>query len=335
MTSYGICTFAVTDGSACAGISVAGKVVSIDELIDALPGSDWDALRGRSVFDFLQEWSEVKEVISGLVNAAVKKDLIAECGRASESVKMFPPIMKPQQIFCTGANYRQHVIDLTLDAGVGPEGLSDAELRTWAENMMDERAANGEPYVFMKPVSAMAGAYDSLPLPSNTTQPDWELELGVVIGKEAFRVSREDALSYVAGYTIVNDISARDLIPRTDYKMLGTDWFRSKGQRGFFIVGPEVVPSEFVEDPMDLKIKLEVSGKLMQNETTADMIFDIARQIEYISSYTPLLPGDIICTGSPAGNGTHYNRFLRDGDIMTGEIEGLGVQKVHCVADHD
>lgn len=335
MMGYGLCTFSVADGGTCAGISIAGRVASIDELITAAPVSDWDDLRGKSVFDLLQVWEDVKSPLAALAETVSQQGLMEKVGLAAESVKMLPPIMKPQQIFCTGANYRQHVIDLTLDAGVGPEGLNDAELRTWAENMMDERAANGEPYVFLKPVSAMAGPNDDLPLPLSTKQPDWELELGVVIGKETFRVSREDALSCVAGYTIVNDISARDLIPRTDYKMLGTDWFRSKGQRGFFIVGPQVVPSEFVKDPMDLKIKLEVSGKLMQNETTADMIFDIARQIEYISSYTPLLPGDIICTGSPAGNGTHYNRFLRDGDLMIGEIEGLGVQKVKCVADND
>ncbi|WP_116148540.1 fumarylacetoacetate hydrolase family protein [Paraburkholderia sp. BL27I4N3] len=241
-----------------------------------------------------------------------------------------PAIDLPRQIFCTGANYRKHVVDLTVDSKVGPEGMDEAQLRQWAENMLDERVAHGEPYAFTKPVSAVSGAFDPLVLPDTTTQPDWELELAVVIGRGGYRISREDALDHVAGYTIVNDISARDLIPRTDYKMLGTDWLRSKGQPGFLPLGPYFVPGAFVPDPHRLKMRLTVSGRVMQDETTADMLFGIERQIEYISRYTRLLPGDVICTGSPAGNGTHYNRFLREGDVMEAEIEGLGRQRQVC-----
>jgi 2-keto-4-pentenoate hydratase/2-oxohepta-3-ene-1,7-dioic acid hydratase in catechol pathway len=112
--------------------------------------------------------------------------------------------------------------------------------------------------------------------------------------------------------------------------MLGTDWLRSKGQPGFLPLGPYFVPSAFVPEPHRLKMRLTVSGRVMQNETTADMLFGIERQIEYISRYARLLPGDIICTGSPAGNGTHYNRFLREGDVMEAEIEGLGRQRQVC-----
>ena len=197
---------------------------------------------------------------------------------------------------------------------------------------MDERVAKGEPYVFTKPVSSISGAYDDLVLPATTKKPDWELELAVIIGKEGYAIAEDDAMSYVAGYTIANDISARDLIPRTDYKMLGTDWLRSKGQPGFLPLGPYLVPACFVDDPYDLSLKLSVSGKIMQDETTADMLFGIEKQISYISKYTKILPGDIICTGSPAGNGTHYDRFLMDGDLMRGEISGLGFQRQKCVA---
>ncbi|MFT0174029.1 fumarylacetoacetate hydrolase family protein [Paraburkholderia mimosarum] len=245
-------------------------------------------------------------------------------------LRTHPAIDLPRQIFCTGANYRKHVVDLTVDAKVGPEGLDEAQLRQWAEDMLDERVAHGEPYAFTKPVSAVSGAFDTLILPDTTTQPDWELELAVVIGRGGYRISRDKAFDHVAGYTIVNDISARDLIPRTDYKMLGTDWLRSKGQPGFLPLGPYFVPSAFVPEPQRLKMRLTVSGRVMQDETTADMLFGIERQIEYISRYSRLLPGDIICTGSPAGNGTHYNRFLRDGDVMEAEIEGLGRQRQLC-----
>jgi 2-keto-4-pentenoate hydratase/2-oxohepta-3-ene-1,7-dioic acid hydratase in catechol pathway len=245
--------------------------------------------------------------------------------------RVHPPVDLPRQVFCTGANYRKHVIDLTVDTGTGPEGLDREGLYRWAANMMDERARTGEPYVFTKPVAAISGAFDPIELPSNTRKPDWELELGVVIGKPGHRIRREDAFSHVAGYAIVNDISARDLIPRLDYKMLGTDWLRAKGQKGFLPFGPCLVPAHLVPNPQNLRMTLSVSGQVMQNESSSDMLFGIARQIEYISSYTPLLTGDLICTGSPAGNGTHYNRFLREGDVVVARIEGLGEQHATCI----
>jgi 2-keto-4-pentenoate hydratase/2-oxohepta-3-ene-1,7-dioic acid hydratase in catechol pathway len=201
--------------------------------------------------------------------------------------------------------------------------------------MMDKRVEFGEPYVFTKPISAISGAYDDLVLPSTTEKPDWEVELAVVIGKEGYNINVADAMDYVAGYSIVNDISARDLIPRTDYKMLGTDWLRSKGQPGFLPLGPYVVPKCFIENPYDLSMLLTVSGSVMQDETTSDMLFSIEQQIAYISKYVTLLPGDIICTGSPAGNGTHYDRYLKDGDVMWAEISGLGYQRQQCVKKSD
>jgi 2-keto-4-pentenoate hydratase/2-oxohepta-3-ene-1,7-dioic acid hydratase in catechol pathway len=114
--------------------------------------------------------------------------------------------------------------------------------------------------------------------------------------------------------------------------MLGTDWLRAKGQPGFLPVGPYLTPAEFVAEPGNFGIKLSVNGDVMQNESTADMMFGVTRQISYISRFARLPPGDLICTGCPAGNGTHYNRFLRPGDFMVGEIEGLGAQRIRCVA---
>ena len=174
------------------------------------------------------------------------------------------------------------------------------------------------------------GAFDDLVLPPTTTKPDWELELGVVIGRGGRNIHRSTAMAHVAGYAIVNDVSARDLVARTDYAMLGTDWLRGKSQPGFCPFGPLLVPAEFVTDPHDLRILLTLNGQAMQDESTADMLFDIARQIEYVSTYAELWPGDLISTGSPAGNGTHYGRFLRDGDVIEATITGLGAQRNHC-----
>ncbi|KIH83006.1 fumarylacetoacetate hydrolase family protein [Pseudomonas batumici] len=326
MKKFSLGTFSLksTPQQRFAGLFVEGKVASIGSLAEEF---GVDALKGKSVLALLENWETSLAALERVAGKPSTSSWYAE-----DQLTFHPAIDLPRQVFCTGANYRKHVVDLTVDSNVGPEGLSKEELRKWAEEMMDQRVANGEPYVFTKPVSAISGAYEDLVLPPTTTKPDWELELAVVIGKEGYNIRAEDAMDYVAGYTIVNDISARDLIPRTDYKMLGTDWMRSKGQPGFLPLGPYLVPKQFIEDPHNLSMRLTVSGQTMQDETTADMLFGIEQQIAYISKYAKLLPGDVICTGSPAGNGTHYNRFLHDGDIMVGEIAGLGVQRQKCVS---
>jgi len=327
-TPYALGTFSHHhDGAKFVGLVVENQVSNLMALCHMFGNSA--LVNVRTVLDLLDGWDTNLPELHRIACAAVRDTNVT--WYQLSTLRVHPPVDLPRQIFCTGANYRKHVIDLTVDSKVGPPGLSDTELRSWAEKMMDERAATGEPYAFIKPISTVSGAYDPLVIPDTTTQPDWELELAVVIGKRAYKVSRHEALDYVAGYCVVNDISARDLIPRTDYKMLGTDWLRSKGQPGFLPMGPYLVPKNFVSNPHNLKMRLSVSGQVMQDETTADMLFSIERQIEYISRYSCLLPGDIICTGSPAGNGTHYNRFLRKGDFIEAEIEGLGSQQQLCV----
>ncbi|CAN7780415.1 fumarylacetoacetate hydrolase family protein [Variovorax sp. LjRoot84] len=289
-------------------------------------GARWS--EGASVLDLLQDWDRNLAVLRGMAGQLSAQH---DSSVLMSSLQVHPPVDLPRQVLCTGANYRKHVVDLTLDMGVGPDGLEGAGLRRWAEDMMDERAAHGEPYVFPKLPSAITGAFDPLVLPATTQKPEWELELAVIIGRPARNVRREAALDYVAGYSIVNDVSARDLIARTDYKMLGTDWLRSKSPPSFMPFGPTLVPACFVPDPQKLQITLKLNGQKMQDESTADMLFDVARQIEYITAHAQLWPGDVIATGSPAGNGTHYNRFLREGDVLDSEIEGLGKQRNACV----
>jgi 2-keto-4-pentenoate hydratase/2-oxohepta-3-ene-1,7-dioic acid hydratase in catechol pathway len=187
--------------------------------------------------------------------------------------------------------------------------------------------------VFTGAVSALCGAYDDVVLPAGTTKNDFELELAAVIGRPAHRVSRADALSHVVGYTIVNDITTREWVWRRDLPELGTDWFRSKNSPTFLPTGPYVVPAEFVGDPMDLQITLRLGGEVMQDESTKDMIFDVAQLVSYCSQIATLLPGDLVLTGSPAGNGMHWGRLLRPGDVMESEITGLGRQRNGCVAE--
>ena len=198
--------------------------------------------------------------------------------------------------------------------------------------MMDDRAANGEPYFFIGLPACVVGDDVALTLPAYSDVHDWELELAVVIGRPAFRVSREDAAAHIAGYTIVNDITTRDLVFRKDMKEIGTDWYRSKNAPGFLPTGPFLVPAPLVEAG-DLQVQLSLNGQVMQDASTSDLLFDIPALISGASQTMPLLPGDILLTGSPAGNGQHWKRFLRDGDVMTGTIAGLGTQTVRCVAE--
>jgi 2-keto-4-pentenoate hydratase/2-oxohepta-3-ene-1,7-dioic acid hydratase in catechol pathway len=241
--------------------------------------------------------------------------------------------VEPRQVFQSGANYRQHVIDLHVAHRDRSDGRSDEEARAEAAEIMDRRAAEDLPYVFIGLPSAITGPYDDVVLPAWAGQPDWELELAVVIGRPAHRVPVTEALDHVAGYTIANDLTDRATVFRRDMPQIGTDWLRSKNAPGFTPLGPWIVPAESIANPDDLRVTLKLNGETMQDESTKDMIFDIARMVSYASQTARLLPGDLVLTGSPAGNGMHWGRLLRDGDVMDGTITGLGTQRTRCVAE--
>lgn len=240
--------------------------------------------------------------------------------------------VEPRQVLQAGANYRQHVIELVVAGLTQDDTRTPEEARAFAAKLMDDRAANGEPYFFIGLPTIVVGDDVPLVLPGYSDVHDWELELAVVIGTEAYRVSREDALDHVAGYTIVNDITTRDLVFRKDMKEIGTDWYRAKNAPGFLPTGPFLVPAPFV-DGGDLDVRLDLNGETKQDGSTSDLLFDIPALVSSASQTTVLLPGDLLLTGSPPGNGQHWRRFLRDGDVMTGTIEGLGTQVVRCLAE--
>ncbi len=179
----------------------------------------------------------------------------------------------------------------------------------------------------------MVGAEDEISLPADSDQSDWELELAAVIGRPGRRVPAEEALDLVAGYTIANDLTSRDALARWDAGTLGIDWLAGKNAPTFLPVGPLLVPAAFVDDPQELRIKLTVNGRTMQDESTADMLFDVAQLISYVTTITEVRPGDIVLTGSPAGNGASHGIFLAPGDLMEGSVTGLGTQRNRCVAE--
>ena len=252
--------------------------------------------------------------------------------RPLRELAVHPPV-SPERVFQSGANYRTHVIDLIVAQRIGQhDGEDPAALRARAAEAMDARAARGTPYVFLGLPSAITGSFDDVVLPARGAEHDWELELGVVIGRPAYRVHRDQALEHVAGYTIVNDVTTRDLVFRPDVPGIGTDWLASKNAPTFSPTGPFLVPAAFV-DPAALRVRLRLNGEVMQDGPTSDMIFDVARLVEHTSAITELRPGDLLMTGSPAGNGAHHGRFLRPGDVMEGEITGLGTQRNRCVGE--
>jgi 2-keto-4-pentenoate hydratase/2-oxohepta-3-ene-1,7-dioic acid hydratase in catechol pathway len=235
--------------------------------------------------------------------------------------------VEPGQILQSGANYRKHVVDLVAAEKESVHGATPEEARADAEQMMDERARNGVPYVFLGSPRAICGPYDDIVLPALGEQHDWELELALVIGRSGRNIAVEEAMEHVAAYTISNDLTTRDRLYRPDLKAIGTDWFTAKNADTFLPTGPFLVPAAFVGDPADLRITLRHNGVVRQDESTKDMIFDIPRLVAYVSTTTTLRPGDLLLTGSPAGNGAHWGVFLKPGDVVESEITGLGHQR--------
>nr|BBH93232.1 hydrolase [Thermogemmatispora argillosa] len=332
-------TFSVAGCPPFAGLVLDERVIAVHALQPLCERLGQPLSNSESLFGLLQQWernlSALQQAVNALEEASAPRAISAALSWLPlEAVHIHAPVLYPRQIFCAGANYRQHVIELAVAQGHGAHDARDeAERRALAEQIMDARIAHGQPYVFTKIPSAITGPYDPIPLPADCSQPDWELELGVVIGRAARHVKREEALAYVAGYTIVNDLTCRDRVYRPDLQAIGSDWLRSKCPPGFLPTGPFLVPASFVPDPQRLHLTLKLNGQTMQDEGTDDMIFGVARLIEYISHYVQLWPGDLICTGSPRGNGMHYQRFLQPGDILEGSISGLGTQRNQCIAE--
>lgn len=243
-------------------------------------------------------------------------------------------VSHPNMLFA-GSNYRQHVAEMMthnkFNQHARKPGESDEDFfhRNLAE--VDRRAREGMPYFWTGLHSSLCGANDEIPLPLIGEHPDWEMELGVIVGKTGRYVKPEDASDLIAGYVAVNDIGTVDEFRRTDVRFM-FDW-ASKHQPNFKPLGPFIVPKQFVKFE-DIRIKLSVSGKVMQDWPVTDMIFTPEQILSYASERINLMPGDLLSTGSPPGNGAfHGNRWLRAGDVMEGELTYLGRQRNEIVAE--
>jgi 2-keto-4-pentenoate hydratase/2-oxohepta-3-ene-1,7-dioic acid hydratase in catechol pathway len=218
----------------------------------------------------------------------------------SGDVRLGPCVGSIGKFMCIGLNYADHAAESGLDI---PK----------------------HPILFMKATSAVVGPNDTVMIPRGSTQTDWEVELGVVIGKEAKYVSKEDALDHVAGYCLINDVSERHF-----QTQLSGNWTKGKSCDTFGPTGPWLVTKDEAGDVDNLTMTCDVNGKRMQNGNTNTMIFTVAEIIEHLSTLMTLHPGDVISTGTPPGVGMGVKPdpvYLRDGDVMELEIQGLGRQR--------
>lgn len=214
------------------------------------------------------------------------------------------PIARPSKILCIGLNYAKHAKE------------TGAAIPT-------------EPILFMKSTSSLTGPYDNIIIPKNSEKTDWEVELGVVIGKKASYVSEAEAMDYVAGYVLHNDVSERAFQLER-----GGTWDKGKGCDSFAPLGPWLVTKDEIPNPHELRLWLSLNGKIMQDSNTDDLIFNIPQLISYSSQFMTLLPGDVISTGTPAGVGLGFspNIYLKPGDVVELGIDGLGSSKQTVVA---
>ena len=247
------------------------------------------------------DWSRHAPVLEDL---AARIPMQRAAGKLApvDAAAAFAAPYQPRRIFGTASNFYEH-----------------------ADEMGTKLAARSEsqPYIFMKAETSVVATGTTVLMPPETARLDWEVELGVVIGQTCRHVRVEDALSVIAGYTVFNDISARDLNRRTDYPFTH-DWFRGKSFDTFGPMGPWVVPAACIPDPQNLRMTLHVNGEAMQNGNTSQMIFSIAEQIAYLSRILTLQPGDLIATGTPDGVGMGRGVFLKPGDSMTAWVEHIG-----------
>lgn len=274
------------------GVGTAVGLRETDGTIRALPKFD-----GRTMLELLTDWAVVSDELRGLDPADLP---------VLDNVALDAPIRFPNKVVCAGANYFAHLAEMNVPR---PDPV-------------------GAPYFFLKPpTTTVIGPDDAIVLPDRPGRRiDWEAELGVVIGRRVRDVDEAQAREYVAGYTILNDVSARDRLSRSDAVAppFGFDWTSAKGEDTFCPTGPGVTPAWFVDDPQDLRITLTVNGEVKQDSSTADMMNSAFAVVAAASKIMTLEPGDIVATGSPAGVGAPRGEFLQPGDEVVVEISGLG-----------
>ncbi len=248
---------------------------------------------GLKMLEIVRE--QVVKIIES--NDGMAELLVKNALHPLDSVKLHPPIPNPEKALFVAVNYWSHAKEMGADP---PD----------------------KPYFFVKLRNTLIGHGDPVIIPRNATKPDHEVELAVIIGKEGKYIDRSNAMNHVFGYTIVNDVSLRDR--QTPIPRLGIRWLHAKSFDTGAPIGPWIVTRDEIGDPHNLRLELRVNDEVRQEGSTSDMIFKIPELLEAASDGVTLKPGDIIATGTPRGVGAATGRFLRNGDVMSATIEGIG-----------
>ena len=301
------------EGRARAGLLIGERIYPYGPELGALLQLDMQDL---TVAELIGRWdrsgSQLRET-AARIDASTK----SLPSFALDAVKLLAPLL-PGTIYGAGANYYDHVAEMDRAFNMPPSP--------------DPHSVSGEPWHFIKAParSAVTGTGAQVTLPPYSRNVDWEAELAVVIGRPARNVVVEDALSYVAGYTVANDLSLRDVFVR-DYIGVHSpfhfDWISQKCWEGSCPLGPWITPAEDIPDVQSLGIRLWRNGELRQDSTTAEMIFSVAEQIAFLSSRVTLYPGDVILSGTPAGVGMPHKQFIEPGDEIEVWVENIGTLK--------
>jgi 2-keto-4-pentenoate hydratase/2-oxohepta-3-ene-1,7-dioic acid hydratase in catechol pathway len=302
VAGYRLCSFALPGQAPRAGLVLEERVVDLEAALGAsrsgatVPAPGWS-----SVLAILQVWDAARGALAAL---AAAPDAARAASHPLSAVRLAAPILYPGAVFGAGANYRDHFREMR---GEDPPPRGDAQ-----------------PYFFLKTSAhSIIGPEEAIRLPRHSAQVDWEAEIGAVIGRAARNVSVADALSLVAGYLIVNDLSARDRFRRSD-SPFAIDWIGQKCFDTSCPMGPWITLAEEIPDPQKLAIRLWIDDTLMQDSHSGEMIFSVAEQIAWLSAQLTLRPGDVVSTGTPAGVGARRGIFLRPGQRVRIAVEGLG-----------
>lgn len=263
-----------------------------------------------AMMSVLADWPTAHiRILSALERAAAG----SLAGSPQSAHKLLAPLPVPGTVFCAGANYTDHVVEMAKVSNTEPDP--------------DPHTLGLGSWHFIKSSRSVIGPDDGIEIPNGSQKLDWEVELAAVIGHKTKNISIDDALSCVMGYTIANDLSARDFSRRNGIALHSPfrfDWVSHKSFDTSCPLGPWIVPAGQIKDPQNLAIALSVNGELKQNSNTDQMIFSIAEQISDLSKKLTLWPGDVILTGTPAGVGSAFGQFLKSGDRVCARIEGIG-----------
>lgn len=299
--SYRLLSYSSSKGPR-AGLAVDDKVFDVA----ALTGN----ARYATVLDILNDWRSAQKALrAAAAKVGTKKTKLRPVARP----KRLAPVLYPSAVYCAGANYSDHMLEMARVQGIEPEP--------------DPHSIGLSPWHFIKAARSIVPSDVKVKLPAYSQMVDWEAELTAVIGRPAKDVPLEKALDYVAGYTIANDLSARDFTKRAkvpDASPFKFDWVSQKSFDGACPVGPWIVPASEIRDPQNLAIKLWVNDVLKQDSHTSKMIFTLAEQIAHLSTRMTLHPGDLVLTGTPAGVGMGRREFLKPGDVVKVWVEGIG-----------